>query len=303
MKIIISGGSGLVATELTINLMKYTDYSICLLSRNPISLIERYKDNADRVQCLHNDMLDEIPVEENVIIVHTAFARNSQGEAIAESLRFTQKIASWSKRIWALAFINISSQSIYGDDYNPGIKEDGICNPSYLYAMGKYASEIICQSVLERTRTRSITIRLSSVCENARFIRVFIQNALQGKPINLTAPDQTVSFIDVRDVADALLSVIKNITIAEGCYNLGSGKWYSIKTVAEKIALIGESNYGIDNVTVNINDSGKRTQSGMSIEKFSTTFGWNPKRSIESMIESIYNMLTNVNGGGMSNFI
>ena len=61
--------------------------------------------------------------------------------------------------------------------------------PDYLYAMGKYSSEIITKLMLEETDIKWTNIRLCSVCENARFVRIFVQNAIEGKPIHLTAPE------------------------------------------------------------------------------------------------------------------
>jgi len=298
MKVVISGGSGLVATELVFKLLEQTNNTIiCLLSRNKGLLIDRYKDYADRVECYENNMLDEIETDNDTVVVHTAFARSSRGQEVAESLKYTLRLAQWAKSRAVSAFVNISSQSVYGDDYKPFITEDGVCQPNYLYALGKYASELVCEGIFDGDKTNLVNIRLSSICENARFLRIFVQNAIEGIPIKLTAPSQLVSFIDVRDVAEALSRVIVKAQTTSGTYNLGSGKTYTIKEIADSIARIAKE-YGIDGVSLIIEDSGKKTQIGMNADYFSNTFMWAAQYSITDMIHSIFEMLTNIGGGG-----
>lgn len=298
MKTVISGGSGLVATELAFKLLNETNCRICLLSRNPETIGERYKDYANRVECYGNDMLDKVKSDDDTVVIHTAFARSSRGQEVAESLKYTLRLAQWAKGRAVSAFINISSQSVYGDDYKSLIAEDGLCKPDYLYALGKYASELICEGIFNGDKTNLVNIRLSSVCENARFLRIFVQNAIEGNPIKLTAPSQSVSFIDVRDVAEALSRVIGNAKTVRGTYNLGSGKTYTIKEIADYVVKIGKEDFGIENISLITEDSGKKTQIGMNADYFSNTFKWSAQYSICDMIRSLFEMLMNVNGGG-----
>ena len=141
-------------------------------------------------------------------------------------------------------------------------------------------------------------IRLSSVCENARFMNIFVKNALAGIPIHLTAGDQGCSFIDVRDVSSALQSIIESndCHFAE-VYNLGTGAIYTIRQIAENVKNIGDKFYGTS-VIITEEKSNNCQKVGMDNKLFSETFNWLPAYSMDDMIISLYEMNTNFNGGG-----
>lgn len=298
MNILITGASGLVATELTLHLLDTTDDLLLLVTRDKCKLEKRYATEIKRIKIY---TLEEISRDSAIkfdVCVHTAFARSSDGREIASSLTFLQELCAICRNRKVTKFINISSQSVYGDSYTPGIKEDGDIAPSYLYALGKYASELICEEALRKAETQLFNIRLSSVCENARFIKAFVDNALKGMSITLTAPNQVVSFIDVRDVAEALCILILDSSAVPGIYNLGSGQWYTIKQIADVVRIVGEKYYGIKTLTVDVKDNGQTNQLGMNVDKIKSTFSFMPKYGMTEMIRSIFEMLTNVNGGG-----
>lgn len=297
MQVIITGATGLVATELILRLLEDTKHELLLVSRNPLNLVSRYAGFDSRVRCVSNESFLNMKENKDSILIHTAFARSSNGKDIAESLRFTSGVAHWAKDNGIPRFINISSQSVYGSNYTPFVAEDGVCSPDYLYAMGKYSSELICAEIFRDSSVNLINIRLSSVCEYARFIRVFVQNAINGEPIKITAPDQIVSFIDVRDVASALTAVIGSGRTPGGEYNVGSGRVYTISHVAAIVKSVAMSCYDIPQVNIEIRDNGTCTSLGMDISRFKRDFNWNPHFTIEDMVKSLFEMLTNAKSG------
>lgn len=298
MKILITGASGLVATELCVYLLEHTDYQLTLISRQPEALYKRYRIYGDRISCLTlSELIEYYPSAEYDTMVHTAFARSVSGQSIADSLSYLSDLCRWVKSVKVGRFINISSQSVYGNDYTPGIDENGKCAPDYLYALGKYSSELISEAWLSESDTLLFQIRLASVCENARFVKVFVENILKGLPIKLVAPRQIVSFIDVRDVATALYAIIQHPQPQAGYYNLGIGNWYPISEIAEKVVEIGRGEFGIKSSEIIIENNENSKMVGMSNDKFCERFHWTPQYTIEDMIRSIFNMLININGG------
>lgn len=302
-RIIITGASGLVATELTIHLLEETDACLFLLSTNPDKVKERYN-NQGRVSCFTLDSFAQF-VEDNKgichfdICIHTAFSRSGSGNQIAASLDYQQQLLRILKQTDLKVFANISSQSVYGKLSEPLWPETAPVDPDYLYAMGKYSSEIITKLMLEETGIKWTNIRLCSVCENARFVRIFIQNAIEGKPIHLTAPHQECSFIEIQDVADALIQFIAladSLDLKE-VYNLGANLVNTIKDIAVKVQHTGETKYALPHITITESESDNHAKVGMDSQLFMKTFNWNPKRDMNDMIIEMFEMLTNVNGG------
>jgi nucleoside-diphosphate-sugar epimerase len=229
--------------------------------------------------------------------VHTAFARTAFGKDYAESLLYTSKLLNWIKTVNPSKFINISSQSVYGKIYQPMWTEQTPCAPDYNYAVAKFAAELIVNAYLQQTNINWTNIRLSSVCENARFVKFFVQNAIDKVDINVSAPNQMVSFIDVRDVAIGIGALIDSSKILKPVYNLGTGKSYTILDIANMVSRIGVE-FGCGDTSINITGDADTSKIGMDNSLFCTEFNWCPKYSMEDSIKSLYEMLINPNGGG-----
>lgn len=301
--VIITGAGGLVATELSFKLLRDTDANLHLLSTHVEKIAERYKDYPQRVNCYTLDEFSSYASAAKVkfdICIHTAFSRSAKGCLIVESIEYQRALIALLKKLGIGIFVNISSQSVYGKATEPLWTEDAPLDPDYLYAMGKYFSEVVTQIMLDGSGIRWTNIRLCSVCENARFVRVFVQNAIEGKPIVLTAPEQQCSFIEVQDVADALTAFIeKSDKIGlKPTYNLGANLVDTIKGIALKVKRVGEEQYGLSNVEIIEKSSDSNIRIGMDASLFMDTFGWSPRRNMDDMVIEMFEMLKNVNRGG-----
>ena len=301
--IIITGAGGLVATELAIKLLTDTDANLYLLSTHVEKIAERYKDYPQRVNCYTLDEFSSYASAARIkfdICIHTAFSRSAKGGLIVESIEYQRALVALLKKLGIGIFVNISSQSVYGKATEPLWTEGTPLDPDYLYAMGKYFSEEVTKIMLEDSRIKWTNLRLCSVCENARFVRVFVQNAIEGKPIILTAPEQQCSFIEVQDVADALMAFIEKSDKIElkPMYNLGANLVDTIKGIAFRVKRIGEEQYGLNNVEIVEKSSDSNIRIGMDASLFMDTFGWSPRRNMDNMVIEMFEMLKNVNQGG-----
>ena len=289
--IIITGSSGLVATELTLYLLDKNEYNLFLLSTSPSKLIERYKG----IECIKCFTLDEFKIynqDKNInyhCLINAGFARSSEGDKLAVALQYTRILMEYATTISLKGFVNISSQSVYGHLTEPLWTEVTSPAPDYMYALGKYSTELLSHSIFGASNVNYTNIRLSSVCENARFMNIFCKNAINGIPITLTAPDQVTSFIDVRDVARALYRVIESVGSINfhSVYNLGTNECYTIREIAQIIKTVGKTNYGYD-VDVVEKGADNTSKIGMDSRLFREIFSWEPTINMVDMVESLY---------------
>ena len=287
--IVITGASGLVATELTHLLMTDTDeYVIYAVSTHPEKLRERYMEEKS-VCCLDLDGLADMHNIKIDVVVHCAFARSKEPGELAKALQYTSALLRTVKGLRPSLFVNISSQGVYGQSNKPLWTEQTPPAPRYLYALAKFSTEEMTALALEQTSIRFTNIRLSSVCENARFMNIFAKNALSGTPIKVLGGSQQCSFVDVRDVASALKCVIDKaykLTDLQPVYNLGSGLCRTILELAQDTKRIVESEMGKE-VTIDLQPSDLRLEAGMNITLFCNTFGWHPEMGYDDMIRSL----------------
>ena len=150
--IIITGASGLVATQLTLDLLNNTNYFLYLVSTNPTALKDRYDGFAKRIKCCTLDSFCDYAKasgERFDACVNAGFARSSLGRPLVDSLEFTFKLVTLIKELGVDKFINISSQSVYGKETEPLWTEQTPLDPDYMYALGKYSTELITRMAVK----------------------------------------------------------------------------------------------------------------------------------------------------------
>ena len=300
--IVITGASGLVATELTFRLLEDSDVNLTLISTHPDKLRQRYAGNP-KIRCLTlNDFSVYCRHADYKAVVHAAFARSGNGRLLVQSVEYTRQLLEVVRECNVRAFVNVSSQSVYGVDTPPLWTEDTPLSPvaGDMYALAKTFTETLTGIILKDTGVNYTNIRLSSVCENARFLRVFVDNALAGKPIQVQGGDQRFSFIDVRDVASALADVIGNVDSFgfRPVYNLGTGRQSTLLGLAEIVKRVAEEQYGIAEVQIIRTNSDDYRSVGMDNTLFKSDFSWHPSLTDDDMVVSLFEYLTNVNRGG-----
>lgn len=296
-KIAVTGASGLVATEFIHLLLEKGGYEVLAASSRPDAVAARF--GGTRVTALTRD--DLVCWLENGLrvdaVVHCAFARSSKALDIVSSLDYQRGLLHAVGGAHTPLFVNVSSQSVYGKSLPPFWRECDPVDPDYIYAFAKYISERMTAGALSDSATAFTSIRLASVCENARFLNVFTRNAFEGKPITVQGGAQRCSFIDVRDAASGLLAVIDGARFGkelEPVYNLGRGDNRSVSELARIVACVSEERYGMS-VEVETVPSRDGFEVGMDASLFRDRFAWEPAYGYEDMVASLFEL----NGGGL----
>ena len=139
------------------------------------------------------------------------------------------------------SFVISGSSSEYGFKNKP-MRETDILEPNSYYSATKSAASLLAQSfALENNKPIKI-LRLFSVYgpfeDKNRLIPTAISKALQNKDIFITKGKIKRDFIYVDDVVEAFYKVMITITKKGEIINIGTGKHYDNKDIAEKIKKI-----------------------------------------------------------------
>lgn len=144
-------------------------------------------------------------------------------------------------------FVYVSSGSVYGEAL-PGtpdvpVPEDGHIAPIELYAITKYASELITRRYRELFGLQAASVRLSGVygpmdrVTPARAVECvpykIAHLALAGKPVRVTALEAGGDFIHAGDVAVALALLLRAPAPRSDVYNVAYGEFSLISEMLD----------------------------------------------------------------------
>ena len=283
-KILVFGGKGIIGAELIKQLNKL-NYSIISASRTVHSPL--YND----VQCVTNDDLFANRVKMSGVdsAVICAFSRDAACDKLAGGLEFTDRVMRYIRDVGIKNVINISSQGVYEqnslDDF---IAEDAKIGPCDCYGVAKYATELLAKNIFGGGFNFT-NIRLSSVNMKQRFTYYFMECAISGKNICVNSPEQRFSLIDVSDVANGLISLLKNNHLKwENVYNLGAGYIDTIYNAACSIVNIAHNKYGFERVDIINGNSDAKLFSAVSNSKLTALTEWKPKINMQKMFEKMF---------------
>ncbi|MFP6854650.1 MAG: NAD-dependent epimerase/dehydratase family protein [Opitutales bacterium] len=137
-------------------------------------------------------------------------------------------------------FVYVSSSMVYGDFQEFPCPETHQKNPKDVYGASKYCGEIMTRAFSRRFEVPCSIVRPSAVYGpfdiNRRVIQIFIENALDHKPITLDGGgDLRFDFTYVDDIANGLIAVLLQEAAIGEDFNITYGKGYSLKEVSEEL--------------------------------------------------------------------
>ena len=279
-KVVITGASGFLGSHLVERIKDDERYEVYALSSRPDEL--RGKIGGASVEYLWKDAAIGVRSKElleNAVIISCAYPRNSTGIAIADGLTYIQKILVSAVENKAAAIINISSQSVYSQQRTEiATEETAICLESP-YAVGKYAVELMLESICKGTETNYTNLRMASLIGpgfDQRIVNRFVKQAYAGEPLHVVLNDQHFGFLDIEDAISAILALIdKEDILWQPTYAVGNGKKYSIKEIADSVERVfGE--VGLDFSGMNIDQDDKSGNTAVDYQQISIDTGFKP---------------------------
>jgi|SRR5699024_1850195 len=293
--ILVSGSSGLLGHELITQLLHNTNYKVIALTSQTDQLKKQFTDEKLTVLNI-NSWFEHVDKNQVDVFINCAFPRSSKPDELAQGLEFTEDIVNKAISGGIKGIINISSQSVYSQKEKDRTDEKAEISPESLYGMAKYASERIIASLCEKENINYSNIRLASLTGldfDVRMTNRFVKMAIDGETITINGGDQLISYLEVRDAAEALIKMLEVDECEwEKQYNLGNNNSFSLKELIEIIKSTGNK-YGINNIEVIYKEGNSNFNNLVVSDLFYQEFNWKPKYSVKEMVEELFKKIIN----------
>lgn len=290
MRIIISGSSGFLGKHI-LERLAGSDMEIYALT-SQIGTLAGFCEGFSNIKVSGRDALHnrEIPVSADTVLINCAFPRNTRGENFAVGLDYISELLQDAVDQGIGAVINISSQSVYDPQRDYAADEESPVIPSSLYAVGKYASEMVTRAVC---RDRSYTnIRLASLIGpgfDQRVVNKLVKFAISSGRISVKDNAQRFGFLDVEDAVSGILSILD--LPAENwsnVYNLGGNQTYSLVEIARSIVSVFSDTYQKKvEVEIQKDDSAAKLNTALDCSRLQKEAGYRQNITLEESIRRI----------------
>jgi nucleoside-diphosphate-sugar epimerase len=314
MKIIITGGMGLIGHNIVAKLQNehdvviidnHTNYGFIPTKeidylvgerRKKISNYKNYLIDISQGEAL-NIVFDRFKPD---LVIHCAsFPRQKAVEAdpatgakvMCEGLT---NLLEASTKNNVKRFLYISSSMVYGD-FETDVTEEAKCNPIGQYGIFKYMGEKLVQDYSRRTGIEYVIIRPSAVYGELdvedRVVSKFVLNAIRGKTLKVNGPDEVLDFTYVDDASEGIVQAALSPNTTNQIYNItrSADRLWTLQDAAKLAIDIA----GSGDLIVGPRDLSFPKRGRLSIEKAIEDFGYSPKVNVEDGFRKYYDWLKN----------
>ena len=265
MKIIVTGGCGFIGHHFVEHIFKNTDWEIIIFDKLSYASngFERLRDtdtlHNSRVKIFTNDLINSLP--EGIIkeigsdvdyIVHMAAETHVDNSIqnpklfIDNNIYSTLNMLEYAKKLPNLkTFFYFSTDEVFGPALGDTLfKEWDRHKPTNPYSASKSAAEQICISYENTYKIPLMIVNVMNAFGERqhveKFIPLCIKKLINNEKIYIHSyPDKKTSgtrfYIHARNIAEAVLFLIKNGTVGEK-YNIAGEKEVSNLEMAQMIA-------------------------------------------------------------------
>lgn len=288
MTILISGAGGFLGKNLIDYFLNYTKYNIIAMTSQSQKIMAKYLKYGARIQVVES-FHSEIDWSTVDILINCAFPRNSDGVQIAKGLSFISNLLTEATCGGVGAVLNISSQSVYSQSRLVPATEQTELNLESKYAVGKYASELMTNSICRNIPHTNI--RLASLIGpefGQRVINKFVAQAIEGKNLQIIGGIQKYGFLDIRDAVSGIATVCAHSCYCwNEVYNLGMNEDYTLEEIAQYVCSLSEK-YCTKSIKYEVKSSDQVHNSSLECAFFQETFQWKPVYKLIDMVIHIY---------------
>jgi len=215
-------------------------------------------------------------------VAHAGKSNKDPWSTFDHSLRTLENSLDYARSGGVKHFIYLSSSLAYGNFQTEEADEEHPLNPLGIYGALKVAGEkivIAYQQVFDLPYT---IIRPSALygprCVSRRVSQIFIENALQGKPLKIEGDgSDRLDFTHINDLVNGLSLVIRNPAARNQIFNLTYGQGRSLQEIAS-IVLQRFPNTPVEYIQ---RDALMPQRGTLSIAKAKRLLGFTPEWPIE----------------------
>lgn len=289
MKLFITGAGGFLGKYIIRKLLaqrKHFVYATSLLDTD----LQEFWEERDFI-AVDNDAILDFDFSQIDVVINCAFPRAMDGAGFANGLDFLNELLKRIEPHTDCGFIDISSQSVYSFTRTEPATEQTQPVLEASYDVGKYCMEMLADARLKDHKR--VHLRLASLIGpkfDQRLVNKFVKKVIAGEDIVLKGGKQLFGFLDVRDCADAICTVVnqwERVTTEGEIFNVGTDDSNSLLRIAEIAVELGKQ-YGLKNTNINLTETDDWSNTSLDSRKFYDFFQWRPKYRMEDSLNAIY---------------
>ena len=310
MKVLITGGAGLIGSALGRRLMdaghevlvldnftySYAPTTSPSIHADTIARVETLLDGAQIERCstleklrlyrLYEEFQPDRVVHLAAIPLVSVATREIEDAAASISTGLINVLEVMRMLPGADRFVYASSSMVYGNFTKDPMPEEGETNPINIYGGLKLAGEVITKSYLYPTGIDPVIVRPSAVYgptdQHRRVVQKFCENMLRGQPIHLNARnDHTMDFTYVDDIADGFYLATTHDNAARETFNMTFGHGRPLSDLAR---ILREIDPALRLSGDEINDADRPRRGSLCIDKARRLLGYAPQWPLEKAI-------------------
>ena len=268
MVTLVTGGTGFIGSNIVKTLAQRGHKVVCFDLVPPDDLVKQYlapwAESVTYVQgnLLNREDLERVAGNGITKIVHAAVFTGilpdievGQGRSIVDiNVMGTTNVLELARQVSPERFLYVSSGAVYGVGRSPDevLHEESPLRPHNLYAITKYASELLTRRYGELYGFQSVSVRLGGPYgpmervtghrANQSLMKEWTGRAFRGEAIEVDDRTRRQEVTYVTDIAGGIAAVLDAPSLSHDVYNNTSGQR---STLGDLIAVLEELHPGL----------------------------------------------------------
>lgn len=298
MRFVVTGAGGFLGSNVVRHLLAHTYHEVLAVTSKSPSELQRLLDLVPVTssmpdttpQCLSPaDLISQGALVPGDVVVNAAFPWNRGGQAMASGLKFAMATYRLAAEQQVRSFLNVSSQSVYSQARDEPAHEGSTVECDTPYSTAKYALELASAEVIGPDRVSNL--RLSSLIGVGYEIRVvnrLIQQVIDRTPLVVKGGGQSFDFMDVRDAAQALVTVGETgILPGSEVLNIGASNLLTLSEMVRVITEVAEEELGMTPEVHWTEDNEDHRRLALDTSLLKLKYGFEPAVSFEESVRAI----------------